>query len=390
MISADIQTPSSKMYRAATGTLRKDRRKGMRRKRVLDIPSAHNNSTDRRSKDRRTVDEYAQESQWLQEALKTTPKPQSEDRPADLRALRRQKCELQLRAHEMEYEQNYGQQLAADEDDGTNHKDEVINVLHHLEAQMEKAHALQEALKKDLGNSKASLNELCSSRKEMEARISVYESKAVLADHLKEQIPQVEAERHELSEKLRNTELMLERSEKRREELRVNTKQLCLENSHKESGNIDLEEEVGVLKKRMATLPKLRETLQGLRDDNEGLRSGMSQIRNKQHDSFLKKEKATQQLRDIRHIVRKQDDKINGMLPEIRDAQESIVSLQKEHEAASLDNRIAAQRNRHTREAIGVLNEKCDQMSQELKYRQLSVRQVTKTTRDSLQKTLRK
>jgi len=172
-----------------------------------------------------------------------------------LRALERRNKEFLVRIRELELERTKGYREDAKAGVGAEAVSEesqnILYIVKDLEAQLDDALALKEALEADLASTQARLSEESAARRRVEARVQLLEAQTALAEQLREEVSFVEEERNDIARKLKESEVQLERVTSERNALveqldtaESSVKNLELEKVDSEARVLNLEQNV--------------------------------------------------------------------------------------------------------------------------------------------------
>ena len=186
-----------------------------------------------------------------------------------LRLLQRRNKELVVRIKELELDiSKGGKELVAFAPglEGVAQESQgILRVVKDLEAQLDDAFSMKEALEADLADVQARLVKETGQRTGLQGHVQLLEAKASLLEQLQDELSFVEGERSETAQKLKESEAELEQVATERDSLAERTVATDARVDELERANVDMEAQVCSLEEKAADLKKVNKELAQLK-----------------------------------------------------------------------------------------------------------------------------
>lgn len=187
-----------------------------------------------------------------------------------LRLLQRRNKELVVRVKELELNVSQGSKelvvFAPGLEGVAQESQGILLIVKDLEAQLDDAFSMKEALEADLADVQARLVKETGQRSGLQAHVQLLEAKAALLEQLQDELSFVEGERTETAQNLRESEAELERVATERDSLAEQTVAADARVDELERANVDLEAQVRNLEEKTADLKKVNKELAQLKN----------------------------------------------------------------------------------------------------------------------------
>lgn len=302
-------------------------------------------------------------------------------------ALERRNKELLVRVRKLELDR-----MKTDAEDGgpsamatvSEEAQGILSVVKDLEAELDNAFTLKEALEADLATLKVKLKKETAARGELQAQVRLLEAQASLVEQLRDELSFVEEERTEIARKLGTNQAQLSQVTNERDSLAQKLDDAEARASDLEQVRVDLEAQVLNLKEGVARLGKTRTELVQAVQARDTLVQQVNDLSGRLDVSETSKRAFELDLITSQEVGAGLQKELDEQTRLLEDAEINLAELRAEFEELQFQNSSLTETNNRLKRDLKTLGAKHETVSAELDASRRALREIhgaaTRTT----------
>ena len=256
--------------------------------------------------------------------------------------------------------------LATDSEEIIEGSQGILYIVKDLEAQLDNAFALKEAVETDLADAQAKLATETDTRTQLEGRVRLLEAKGALAEQLQDELAFVEEERTDTARKLEQREAELDKTTEARNALAKQMAEAEARIDELEQAKVDLEGQALNLQETVAELGNVRDELAQATVAREELVQQVKDLTGRLSASETSRKALELDLATSQEVASGLNEELADYREKLEASQASFVNVRDRLEEQQFENRELTKANRRLEREVSTLKGKLEVAAGEL------------------------